>query len=119
MQRVMNLSRVNRCRVQQNLRFAYKDLRILPKVLNDIITEIKIQCPTVITDGTKPLRAFWTDYRDNYVNVIVTAHFQCKPTGTEFYETRQRCLFAILSAVEKNKIGFIETPQSSSVPQNE
>lgn len=118
MQRVKNLSRVDMCRVQQNLRFQYKDIDLLPKVFQDICQEIKDACPTVITDGTRPLRAVFVNYREDFLQVVVTAHFHCKPIGQEFYETQQACLFAINNAVKKNKIQFVTSFYPQVDPQN-
>lgn len=109
MQRVMNLSRIDKCRIQQNLRFNYNDIDILTKVLDDIIIEIKLNCNNVISDGSKALRAVWTCYCENYIKVVVTAHFYSKPIGNEFYITQQNCLFAINNAVKKNNIKFVTT----------
>lgn len=57
MQRVKNISRTNQCRVQQTLRFHYEDALKLPKILDDIIDEIKVSCPELISDGSRTLRA--------------------------------------------------------------
>lgn len=113
MQRVKNLSRVTMCRVQQNLRFHYKDIDKLSKVLVDIVETIKQQCsPEVIVDGSRPLRAVWTSYKEDHVLVVVTAHFNgIRPSGTKYLNIQQKCLFAIHDAVVKqNQIEFVTTP---------
>jgi small-conductance mechanosensitive channel len=63
MQRVKNLSRVNVCRVLQTLRFRYEDADKLAKVCDDILEEIKSSCNEAITDGSRPFRAHWREYK--------------------------------------------------------
>ena len=109
-QRIRNISRTNQCRVQQVLRFHYEDALKLPKILDDIIDEIKISCcPDVIVDGSKPLRAVWTEYGDTHLKVLVTAHFHnIKPIGKKFCTMRQKCLLAIYRAVVvRNQTQFV------------
>jgi hypothetical protein len=119
MQRVRNISRVEMCRVQQNLRFHYEDIDVLPKVCHDIVEEIKIQCaPKVIIDGTRPLRAVFVNYREDYLHVTVQAHFHEKPIGNDFFEIQEKCLYAIHKAVEKNKIQFVTSFYPSKEPLN-
>ena len=109
MQRVKNISRTNQCRVQQTLRFHYEDALKLPKILDDIIDEIKLSCPELISDGSRPLRAVWTDYCETYLKVVVTAHFNIKPIGKKFCHNRQQCLLAIYRAVQKHDVKFVTT----------
>jgi small-conductance mechanosensitive channel len=109
MQRVKNISRIEKCRIQQTLRFKYDDVDKLPKVLDDILEEIKASCPDLITDGSRPLRAVWTEYREDHLRVVVTTNHNCKPIGQKFWETTQEVLMAINRAVKKNDVKFVTT----------
>ena len=106
-QHVSNLSRVCFSQVEQTLRFKYSDLDKLPNLLKSIKEEIKIACPAVITDGSRPFRAHWVDYGEDYLEVQVVAHFRIKPIGDEYWENRQRFLQAIDKAVKKNAVSFV------------
>jgi len=106
-QHVSNLSRVRFSQVQQTLRFKYSDLNKLPRLLKSIKEEIKIACPQVITDGSRPFRAHWVEYGKDYLEVQVVAHFHIKPIGDEYWENRQRFLQAIDMAVKKNDVSFV------------
>lgn len=105
-QRVCNLSRIHQCQVKQKLQFSYEDSDKLPQLLQDIKTEIRASCPTVITDGSRPFRCFWTSYQADHLEVIVDAHFRIKPVGDAYHENRQNVLEAIYRAVKKNNMSF-------------
>jgi small-conductance mechanosensitive channel len=66
-QRVKNVSRVKMCQVKQFLRFRFEDARKFDQLLPSILEEIKESCPKAITDGSRPFRAFWTGYREDYL----------------------------------------------------
>jgi len=115
MQRVKNISRVKKCRVLQTLRFKYEDAEKLPKISEDILEEIKNDCPEAITDGSSPWRVVWTDYKEDYLSVRVDTHFNLPPVGPAYWENRQKVLHAINRAVvKKNNVQFVTTfyPQS-------
>jgi len=105
-QRVCNLSRIHQCQVKQTLQFSYEDSDKLPQLLQDIKTEIRASCPSVITDGSRPFRCFWTSYQADHLEVIVDAHFRIKPVGDAYHENRQKVLEAIYRAVKKNNMSF-------------
>jgi small-conductance mechanosensitive channel len=105
-QQVCNLSRIQECQVTQILRFSYPDSEKLPQLLQDIKTEIRAHCPSIITDGSRPFRCHWTGYNSDHLEVMVDAHFRIKPIGDVYYENRQRVLQAIDRAVKKNNMEF-------------
>jgi small-conductance mechanosensitive channel len=105
-QRVSNLSRIERSRVLQKLRFKYSDLSKLDAVLQDITDEIKKSCPKAITDGSKPLSALLAQYEPDHVEVVVNSHFNIPPGSAEYFTNRQEVLLAIARAVQKNGIEF-------------
>lgn len=106
-QRVKNLSRVKKCRLRQKLRFRYEDAEKLKTLLPDIIEEIKKDCESVIADGSSPLRAVWTDYEADHLQILVEAHFNLPPFGTAFHTNRQTFNFAIYNAVRKHGVQFV------------
>jgi small-conductance mechanosensitive channel len=117
MQRVKNLSRVSKCQVKQRLRFQYKDADKLPKILDDILEEIKASCPAAITNGSRPFRAVWTDYKEDYLSVLVDTHYDLPCMGKKYWNNRQEVMLAIHRAVRKNGVEFVTTfyPQNSSI----
>lgn len=108
MQRVKNISRTNQCRIQQILRFHYHDALLIPKICDDIINEIKVSCHQppqyqLIMDGSRPLRAVWTEFCETYLKVVVTVHYNnIIPIGKKFCYIRQQTLLAIYRAVHIN-----------------
>lgn len=108
-QRVKNISRITMCQVKQLLRFRYQDAEHFSELLPSILEEIKLSCPQVITDRSRPFRAFWTGYREDYLEVTIDTHFNLKPVGQEFAENKQRVLEAIYRAVKKSKAEFVTT----------
>jgi hypothetical protein len=74
--------------------------------MNDIKREIRSSCPSVITDGSRPFRCYWTEFRANHLEVELDAHFRIRPIGDAYYENRQRVLLAIDRAVRENELKF-------------
>jgi small-conductance mechanosensitive channel len=109
MQRVTNLSRVDKCRVRQVLRFRYQDADHFDQLLPDILKEIKDSCPKAFTDGSAPFRAYWTDFKENHLAVTVEAHFDLPPMGERFWANKQECLQAIHRAVQRHDVQFVTT----------
>lgn len=103
-QRVSNLSRTQLSRVFQTIRFQYSDLDKLPNVLNDIKSEIKTSCPSVILDGSKPFQALLSAYKEDHVEAIVNVHFNIPPATNEFANNRQQVLLAVARALRKNDV---------------
>ena len=108
-EKLSNLSRLTKCQVKQVLRFEYKDINKLPKLCDDIKSEIMAVCPELITDGSRPFRAHWVGYEEFSVNVVVEAHFQIRPLGDSYWNNRQKVLEAINRAVVKNDVQFVTT----------
>jgi small-conductance mechanosensitive channel len=106
-QQVSNLSRIHQCQVKQTLRFKYDDSERLPALLEDIKSGIRANCPAVITDGSRPFRAFWTNFGGNHLEVVVDTHFRIKPVGNAYYENRMKVLQAIDIAVKKHKLEMV------------
>lgn len=108
-QRVTNKSRVQKCRVMQTLRFRYEDADKFDELLPAILKEIKASCPDVITDGSAPFRAYWTDYKEDYLAVTVDTHYNLPPMGDVYMANKQKCLQAIHRAAKKSKAHFVTT----------
>mmetsp|Transcript_11686 Transcript_11686/g.27999 ORF Transcript_11686/g.27999 Transcript_11686/m.27999 type:complete len:516 (-) Transcript_11686:987-2534(-) len=103
---VSNLSRIRICQVHQTLKFKSTDVSKLPKLLHDIKCEIRSSCPTVITDGSRPFRCYWTNFQSSSLEVVIDAHFRIRPVGDAYFENRQRVLFAIDRAVKMNEVQY-------------
>lgn len=108
-ERLSNLSRLTKCQVRQVLRIDYKDVKKIPKLCDDIKSEIRAACPALIDDGSRPFRAHWVGYEDLSLNVVVDAHFAVRPLGDSYWDNRQKVLEAINRAVEKNGATFVTT----------
>lgn len=107
-QKIENLSRQRQCQVKQTLRFNYRDADKIPDVLDSIKSEIKQACPRLITDGTRPFRAFWTGYKDDHLEVVVDTHHNLAPMGDAYWQNRQNVLLAISRAVKSHGLEFAE-----------
>ena len=104
--RVSNLSRMEKSRVNQKLRFKYQDLKKLPKVLGDIKAEIADSCPALISDGSKPFQALLVEYAPDHISAVVNCHFTIPVASREYADNRQTVLLAIARAVERNGVSF-------------
>ena len=107
MQRVTNLSRVNKCQVKQSLRVAYEDVKKIESLMADILKEIEAACPKVITNGSRPFRAYFTDFKEDHLQISVDTHFDVPPMGEVYFRNRHNCLMAIVRAAEKNNVKFV------------
>lgn len=108
-QRVKNISRVKMCQIKQFLRFRYEDAEKFPQLLLSILEEIKESCPAAITDGSRPFRACWTGYREDYLEVMVDTHYNLKPIGTKYWNNREKVMEAIYRAAKKSNVQFVTT----------
>lgn len=108
-QQVSNLSRIRYCQVKQTLKIKYKDAEKVPGLLDMIKQEIRVACPSLITDGTRPFRAYWTDFTpESALEIMVDAHFYLKPIGDEYFSNRMQVLQAIDRAVRNQGVTLVE-----------
>jgi hypothetical protein len=112
-QKVSNLSRIAQSQVKQTLRFQYRDALVLPALLADIKTEIRAACPQLITDNSRPFRAFWTDYKEDYLEVMIDSHFNIPPFSDEYWHNRQNVLIAITKAITKYNVQLLPANSES------
>jgi len=105
-QRVSNLTRLRQSQVKTTLFFAYDDLDKLQAVIANIKSEIGDSCNNLITDGSRPFRVTWTDYKDDHVEVLVQCHFRHPPASDVYWNTRQDVLLAIARAAKKADVPF-------------
>lgn len=105
-QKISNFSRVRMSQVKQTLRFHYEDADEIPALLETIRSEIKKNCPKLVTDGSRPFRVFWTGYNEDHLEVMVDTHFYIPPIGDPYWHNRQRVLMAINQAVKKHNLEF-------------
>jgi small-conductance mechanosensitive channel len=106
-QKVSNLSRIAQSQVKQTLRFGYKDALVLPALLEDVKAEIRASCPKLITDKSRPFRAFWTDYKDDHLEVMIDTHFNIPPFSDDYWSNRQNVLIAITKAITKYNVELV------------
>lgn len=106
-QRVQNLSRADICQVEQTLWFTYEDIGKMEDIVKAIKDEIRASCPKLITDGSRPLRVHFSDFKDDHLEVAVNVNFKFSPSnGDEYLDNRQVVLQAIARAVKKNGVEF-------------
>ena len=103
-QPVSNLSRIKYSQVRQTLRFNYKDRDVLPRVMQSIKEEVESSCPDLVTNGSRPCRAHWTDFGPGHLEAVVDFHFRIKPVGDKYWDNRQRVLQAIDRAVARHGV---------------
>ena len=101
---VTNLSRCTQCQVKTVLYFDYSSMQKLPALIKDIKEDVKANCPALITDGSRPFRVHWTDITDDRLAVTCDLHFEAKPYGDPYLNTKQQALEAIGQALAKNKV---------------
>jgi hypothetical protein len=98
---------MTRSRFQQALRFQYKDIEELSKILGDILEAIQATCsPSLITDGSKPFQAVLTKYEPDHIEAQVTRHSTVPPGSGEYVILRQSVLLAIALAIQMNQAEF-------------
>jgi small conductance mechanosensitive channel len=106
-QRITNISRNSYSRVKQQINLDYKDIDRLPHIMGEIERGIRLSCPFVVQDGSKPLRVYFYEYDDCYLKVIVDVRLKVKPYGTEYYTSRQHVLLVIGRAVKGCNANFV------------
>ena len=103
-QRVYNLSRTPNSQVKQTLRISYEDASKIPLLLDAIKDEIQNDCDKLIPGR---LRAHWSNFEDDHLQVVVDAHFIIPPTGRLYHDNRQKVLQAIYTAAKKTGVHFV------------
>ena len=103
---LINISKIKYSRVKQDLHFQYDDCQKLPDILKSIRNEIRSTCPLVVSDGSKPLRAYFKNYADSYLEVEVDVRMTCMPGSEDYKKGRQEVLFAIDRAVRRHDVRF-------------
>lgn len=103
---ITNLSRNRFSQVKQTLHFEYDDLEKLPDLMEAIKIEIAASCPFVVTDGSKPFRAYFHNYSDQCLDVIVDVRMGVTPSTSSYHHYRQEVLMAIGRAVKLKQMSF-------------
>mmetsp|Transcript_22405 Transcript_22405/g.33161 ORF Transcript_22405/g.33161 Transcript_22405/m.33161 type:complete len:446 (-) Transcript_22405:96-1433(-) len=105
-QRLTNISRNKFSQVKQVVHFEYEDLDKLPALLQEIKKEISRSCPAVVIDGSKPFRAYFHEYADSFLKIIVDVRMNVTPDSDTYYFNREQVLLAIGRAVKQMKMKF-------------
>jgi len=100
-QRVSNLSRVRRSQVKQVLRVSLDDADKIPVLIDRIKHEIRMACPELITDGSRPFRVYWTAINPDHCEITIDSRFHIKPTGDVYLNNKQNVLAAIHRALKQ------------------
>jgi small-conductance mechanosensitive channel len=104
-QKVTNVSRIKTSQVKQIIRIRYEDADKIQNIMKDIKEEIRISCPKLIQDNKiRPFRVYWTDYKNDHLEVMIDTHYMIPPMSDEYFKNREQVLFAILRAVQKNHV---------------
>lgn len=109
-ERVSNLSRVRLSQVKQVLRLRYDDADKIPMLIDRIKYEIKMSCPELIVDGSRPFRVHWTSMNSDHCELTIDTRHRVKPTGDVYLDNRQSVLTAIHRALRRHNCKLVETP---------
>ena len=103
--RVTNVSKGKRSQVKQILRFQYKDLEKVPKVLIEIKDELRTSCPKIVTEGAI-YRAVITSYEPDHVQATVNVHFDIPAETEASNRNRQEALLTMARVMDKHGMEF-------------
>lgn len=104
-QKVTNVSRIKISQVKQIIRIRYQDANKIQTIIKDIKNEIILSCPKLIQDNKiRPFRIYWTDYKNDHLEVMIDTHHMISPSTDEYYNNREQLLFAIYRAIKNNNI---------------
>ena len=88
--------------IKQTLWFRYDDIDKIPVLTASIEEEIKLTCG----ENLLSVRALWTEFKEDHLEIIVSSLFAIKPTSSEASEIKQKVLLAISQAVHKKGVEF-------------
>ena len=104
--RISNTSRVNKCQVLEKLKLRHADLDKITPVCNDILENIKKECPELISDGSRPFRATLREIHSDHLLVVVDAHFNIPCIGQKFWTNKDKVLQIICQVLRKHEIAL-------------
>ena len=86
------------------LRFRHSDWEKVDPVCKEIKEEIARECPALISDGSRPFRAFLMEIADDHLKVVVDTRFNLPPIGDIFFKNQEKVLNVILGVLKRNGI---------------
>lgn len=113
-ERISNLSRLRLSQVKQVLHIDYNDADKIPQLIDRIKFEIKLSCPELITDGSRPFRVHWTAIKNDHCEITVDTRHNIKPTGDVYLENKQNVLQAIHRALKRHSCKLVESSPVTS-----
>lgn len=84
----------------------HSDYKKIPDFCSDILKEIKLQCPEVISDGSRPFRAFLKDIKSDHLSVLVDARFHLPAIGKRYDNNRNKVLMVICEVLARHDIAL-------------
>lgn len=96
------------------MRFQYKDLDQVPKVLQDIKEELKTSCPKIVTEGAV-YRAVITSYEPDHVQATVNVHFDIPAETEAASRNRQEALLTMARVMDKHGVAFALPIRSTDI----
>ncbi|KAG7339062.1 mechanosensitive ion channel [Nitzschia inconspicua] len=123
--RLANVSRQQLASVQVTLDISYQEISKLPKLVQQIKTNIVEELSTyedasnvLVMDGSRPFRVHWREMTEWSVQVVIDTHLRVRPFSDEYWNLRQSILFAISKATEAHKIKFAYKDKNKMTPAN-
>jgi small-conductance mechanosensitive channel len=120
-----NVSRQKLASVQVTLDISYQEISKLPKLVQQIKTNIVDELSTyddaayiLVMDGSRPFRVHWREMTEWSVQVVIDTHLRVRPFSDEYWNLRQSILFAISRATEANNIKFAYKDKNKMTPAN-
>jgi hypothetical protein len=123
--RLANVSRQQLASVQVTLDISYQEISKLPKLVQQIKTNIVEELSTyqdasniLVMDGSRPFRVHWREMTEWSVQVVIDTHLRVRPFSDDYWNYRQSILFAISKATEANNIKFAYKDKNKMTPAN-
>jgi small-conductance mechanosensitive channel len=121
--RLANVSRQKLASVQVTLDISYQEISKLPKLVQQIKTNIVEELSTyddasnvLVMDGSRPFRVHWREMTEWSVQVVIDTHLRVRPFSDDYWNLRQSILIAISKATEASNIKFAYKDKNKMTP---
>ena len=109
---MLNLSRLETAHVVQTVKFRFKDVKDVDRLITSIKQSVKESCPRLITDNVDsyPFSVYWKTWDDKSNHIEISCYLKIKPYGNEYMFAKQNFFAAVARGGYLDAEGYLNPP---------